>query len=34
MQFTTDNAAMVGIAAYFKFLQNDFANLDVVPFAS
>jgi N6-L-threonylcarbamoyladenine synthase len=34
MQFTTDNAAMVGIAAYFKFLQHDFANLDVVPFAS
>ncbi|GHU86565.1 tRNA N6-adenosine threonylcarbamoyltransferase [Bacteroidia bacterium] len=33
-QFTTDNAAMVGIAAYFKYLNNDFADFDVVPFSS
>ena len=27
-QFCTDNAAMIGIAAYFKYVQNDFSKLD------
>jgi N6-L-threonylcarbamoyladenine synthase len=28
-EYTTDNAAMIGIAGYFKFLQEDFASYDV-----
>ncbi len=31
-QFCTDNAAMVGIAAYFKYLRGDFANMDLAPY--
>ncbi len=31
--FTTDNAAMVAIAGYFKYLNNDFCNLDEAPYA-
>ena len=31
--FTTDNAAMVAIAGYFKALNGDFCSLDAVPFA-
>ncbi|MDE5870254.1 MAG: tRNA (adenosine(37)-N6)-threonylcarbamoyltransferase complex transferase subunit TsaD, partial [Muribaculaceae bacterium] len=31
--FTTDNAAMVGIAGYFKYLNNNFSKLDLPPFA-
>lgn len=31
--FTTDNAAMVAVAGYFKYLQNDFADISVTPFA-
>jgi len=31
--FTTDNAAMVAMTGYFKFLKNDFAPIDCVPFA-
>mgnify|MGYP003670954376 CR=1 FL=1 len=27
-EYTTDNAAMIGIAGYFKYLENDFAGLD------
>ena len=27
-QYTTDNAAMVAVAGYFKFLNKDFASLD------
>jgi N6-L-threonylcarbamoyladenine synthase len=30
-EYCTDNAAMIGIAAYYKFLQKDFASLDSVP---
>ena len=30
-QFCTDNAAMIGIAGYFKFLKEDFVGQDVVP---
>lgn len=31
-QFCTDNAAMVGIAGYFKYLNNDFADISLPPF--
>lgn len=31
--FTTDNAAMVAIAGYFKYLDKDFCRYDEVPFA-
>ncbi len=31
--FTTDNAAMVAIAGYFKALNNDYCPLDATPFA-
>ena len=29
----TDNAGMIAVAAYYKFLQNDFSGLDVAPLA-
>lgn len=32
-RFTTDNAAMVAIAGYFKYLDGQFCPLDSVPFA-
>lgn len=32
-KFTTDNAAMVAIAGYFKFLDKDYSSLDLPPFA-
>jgi len=32
-KFTTDNAAMIAITGYYKFLKGDFASLDVVPFS-
>ncbi len=31
--FTTDNAAMIAQAGYFKYLDNDFCSLDLVPYA-
>ncbi|MDE5940799.1 MAG: tRNA (adenosine(37)-N6)-threonylcarbamoyltransferase complex transferase subunit TsaD [Muribaculaceae bacterium] len=31
--FTTDNAAMVAIAGYFKYLENDFCRYDLAPYA-
>ncbi|MCD8387785.1 MAG: tRNA (adenosine(37)-N6)-threonylcarbamoyltransferase complex transferase subunit TsaD [Bacteroidales bacterium] len=31
--FTTDNAAMVAMAGYFKFLASDFCPYDAVPYA-
>ena len=31
-QFCTDNAAMVGIAAYFKYRQGQFADLSLPPY--
>lgn len=31
--FTTDNAAMVAIAAYFKYLNNEFCDISLPPFA-
>lgn len=32
-QFTTDNAAMIAVAGYFKFLKKDFAALNVTPYS-
>ncbi len=32
-QYCTDNAAMIGITAYFKYLNNDFCGQDTVPSA-
>lgn len=32
-EYTTDNAAMIAIAGYFKYLKNDFSTLDVSPYA-
>lgn len=31
--FTTDNAAMVAIAGYFKYLNKDFCTLDLAPYS-
>jgi len=31
--FTTDNAAMIAMSGYFKFLDHDFASMDCVPFS-
>ena len=31
MQYCTDNAAMIGITGYFKFLRSEFAGIDLVP---
>jgi N6-L-threonylcarbamoyladenine synthase len=33
LQFTTDNAAMIAITGYFKYLNKDFASQDIVPYA-
>lgn len=30
-EFCTDNAAMIGIVAYYKFLEKDFSNLSSTP---
>lgn len=32
-QYCTDNAAMVGIAGYFKYLRGEFADISLPPFA-
>lgn len=32
-QYCTDNAGMIGVAAYFKYLQRNFSNLSVAPSA-
>lgn len=31
--FTTDNAAMIAIAGYFKYLEKDFCDINLPPFA-
>ena len=31
--FTTDNAAMVAMAGYFKYIDREFCRYDSVPFA-
>lgn len=32
-QFTTDNAAMISIAGYFKYLKKEYLGIDFVPYA-
>ncbi|MFN0015617.1 MAG: tRNA (adenosine(37)-N6)-threonylcarbamoyltransferase complex transferase subunit TsaD [Saprospiraceae bacterium] len=32
-EFCTDNAAMIGIAGYYKFLERDFCGHEVAPYA-
>jgi N6-L-threonylcarbamoyladenine synthase len=32
-EYCTDNAAMIAIAGYYKFLENDFASQDITPLA-
>jgi N6-L-threonylcarbamoyladenine synthase len=32
-EYCTDNAAMVAVTAYFKFLRNEFASFDIAPYA-
>jgi N6-L-threonylcarbamoyladenine synthase len=32
-EYCTDNAAMIGIAGYYKFLKKEFCGLDTVPLA-
>lgn len=31
--FTTDNAAMIAVAGYFKYLENNFCKIDSTPYA-
>ena len=31
LEYCTDNAAMIGIAAYYKYVRGEFAELDVTP---
>lgn len=31
-EFCTDNAAMIGVAGYYKFLRNEFCGQDAAPF--
>lgn len=33
IEYCTDNAAMIGITAHFKFLENDFVGQDISPVA-
>lgn len=32
-QFSTDNAAMIAIVGYYKYLEKDFADIDIAPYA-
>jgi N6-L-threonylcarbamoyladenine synthase len=32
-EYCTDNAAMIAVTGYFKYLKNDFASIDSLPFA-
>ncbi len=34
LSYTTDNAAMIAMAGYFKYKQNLFANLNAVPYST
>lgn len=33
IEYTTDNAAMIAVAGYFKYLDGDFSHQDVTPYA-
>jgi N6-L-threonylcarbamoyladenine synthase len=32
-RFTTDNAAMIGITGYYKYLRGEFSSQDIIPLA-
>lgn len=32
-QYCTDNAGMIGVAGYYKYLKSDFCGQDAIPFA-
>ena len=34
LDLTTDNAAMIAVCGYFKYLKKEFVNVDVVPYSS
>lgn len=34
LDLTTDNAAMIAVCGYFKYLQKDFVGVDIVPYSS
>ena len=34
LDLTTDNAAMIAVCGYFKYLKGEFVNVDVVPYSS
>ena len=34
LDLTTDNAAMIAVSGYFKFLKGDFVGVDAVPYSS
>lgn len=33
LEYSTDNAAMIAIAGYYKFLNKNFANQDIIPYS-
>jgi N6-L-threonylcarbamoyladenine synthase len=33
VSYTTDNAAMIGIAGYYKYLRGEFSDQSVTPLA-
>jgi N6-L-threonylcarbamoyladenine synthase len=33
LEYSTDNAAMIAITGYFKYLKNDFADISATPYA-
>ncbi|MCL4149572.1 UNVERIFIED_CONTAM: hypothetical protein GTU68_036446 [Idotea baltica] len=33
LKYTTDNAAMIAIAGHYKYIQGDFSDLQMIPFA-
>ncbi len=33
LEYTTDNAAMVAVAAYYKYLKDEFANFKSIPYS-
>ena len=33
-EYCTDNAGMIAIAGYYKYLKNEFCGLDVMPFVN
>jgi N6-L-threonylcarbamoyladenine synthase len=33
MEYCTDNAAMIAITGYYKFLKKEFASVDTTPLA-